>query len=142
MSVFTIKTNDFRRVVATAKSKADTTCEKKKQTQKGSSQLVAMTLKPGEDIGWERHSDTDQYLFIVKGSAKIMTIEAPVTKSGFLGDAKETISIARKGDSVLIPKGAYHNVQNQCKQHRLRLWSLYVPQEHAPTRVDVVKPSK
>jgi mannose-6-phosphate isomerase-like protein (cupin superfamily) len=45
--------SDFRRVIATGKR----------------SQLVLMSIPPGEDIGSEVHPDTDQILFVSTGKA-------------------------------------------------------------------------
>ncbi len=36
------------------------------------SQLVVMSLKPGEDIGEEVHNDIDQFIRIEEGEAKVV----------------------------------------------------------------------
>ena len=91
---------DFRRVVWTGKH----------------TQLVIMTIPPGEEIGEEVH-DVDQILTFVSGVA-----EARV------GD--ETASVA-SGDLVVVPAGTRHNFVNT-GPNPLVLYTVYGPPEHAP----------
>ncbi len=91
---------DFRRVVWTGKH----------------TQLVIMTIPPGEEIGEEVH-EVDQILTFVGGVA-----EARV------GD--ETASVA-SGDLVVVPAGTRHNFVNT-GPNPLVLYTVYGPPEHAP----------
>lgn len=96
----TRKNADFRRVLYTGKY----------------SQLVLMSLKPGEEIGAETHDDVDQFFRFEAGEGKVIIdgIEHPV------GD----------GDAVVISAGAKHNVVNVSKNSSLKLCTIYSPPEH------------
>lgn len=99
LSMETLENDDFRRVLFTAKR----------------SQLVVMSLDPGEEIGAETH-EGDQ----------IIRIEA-----GF-GTAKledEEHSIAG-GSIVFIPGGTEHNIINISDKEELKLYAIYAPPEH------------
>lgn len=79
------------------------------------SQLAAMSLKPGEDIGEEAHGELDQFLFIVEGKGKVV-----------LDGAEHQVD----DDSVIIvPAGVKHNVLNT-SQEDLKLYTIYAPAEH------------
>jgi mannose-6-phosphate isomerase-like protein (cupin superfamily) len=80
------------------------------------SQLVVMSLKPGEDIGEEVHSDIDQFLRIEEGEAKVVL------------DGKET---EIKDDwAAVVPAGVKHNVINTSQDKDLKLYTVYSPAEH------------
>jgi mannose-6-phosphate isomerase-like protein (cupin superfamily) len=96
----TKKNSDFRRVLYTGKH----------------SQLVLMSLKPGEEIGMETHSDVDQFFRFDDGEGKVIIdgVEHPV----------------KNGTGVVVPAGAKHNVINTSKQKELKLYTIYSPPEH------------
>jgi mannose-6-phosphate isomerase-like protein (cupin superfamily) len=96
----TEKNDDFRRVLYTGKY----------------SQLVLMSLKPGEEIGEETHKDVDQFFRFEKGEGK-------VTIDGVGHSIKD-------GDAVIVPAGAKHNVINMSKRANLKLYTIYSPPEH------------
>ncbi|MBU0572477.1 cupin domain-containing protein [Patescibacteria group bacterium] len=80
------------------------------------SQLVVMSLKPGEDIGEEIHSDVDQFIRIEEGEAKVVL------------DGEET---EIKDDwATVIPAGAKHNIINTSQEKELKLYTIYTPAEH------------
>ena len=56
----TLKNDNFRKVLYTAKH----------------SQLVLMSLKPGEDIGMETHEHNDQFLRFEAGQGKVLVDDA------------------------------------------------------------------
>ncbi|MDD2823552.1 MAG: cupin domain-containing protein [Candidatus Daviesbacteria bacterium] len=58
-------------------------------------QVVIMSINPGEDIGSEVHADTDQVLYLVSGEGKVVLNgeEAPF----------------KAGDIVLVHAGTEHN---------------------------------
>jgi len=58
-------------------------------------QLVVMRLKPGEEIGMEKHSNSSQFIRVESGKAKAIIGE----KKYYLKD----------GDAVIMPK-SYHNI--------------------------------
>lgn len=80
------------------------------------SQLVVMSLKPGEDIGMETHGDVDQFIRVEAGSGKAVL------------NGKE--HILEDGSAVVIPAGVEHNVVNTSGTEPLKLYSIYSPPEH------------
>lgn len=78
-------------------------------------QLVLMSLKPGEEIGEETHPDVDQFFRFDEGSGKVVIdgIEHEVSN----------------GFGVVVPAGAKHNVINTGATE-LKLYTLYSPPEH------------
>jgi mannose-6-phosphate isomerase-like protein (cupin superfamily) len=96
----TKKNTDFRRVLYTGKF----------------SQLVLMSLKPGEEIGEEVHDTVDQFFRFEEGEGVVIIdgVEHPV------GD----------GIAIIVPSGARHNVINKSSKKNLRLYTIYSPPEH------------
>ncbi len=80
------------------------------------SQLVLMSLKPGEEIGEEVHRKVDQFFRFEKGTGKV-SIDG-VNK------------LVTNGDAVIVPAGAKHNVINTSKTKELKLYTIYSPPEH------------
>ena len=80
------------------------------------SQLVLMTLKPGEDIGLETHDGVDQFIRVEAGQGMAIL------------DGKE--HTLRDGSAVVIPAGTQHNVVNRSSSESLKLYTLYTPPEH------------
>ncbi|MDE2030733.1 MAG: cupin domain-containing protein [Patescibacteria group bacterium] len=80
------------------------------------SQLVLMSLLPGEEIGVEIHKDNDQFFRFEKGEGKVL-----INNNEYIvGD----------GDAVVIPSGAEHNVMNISKTEPLKLYTIYSPAHH------------
>jgi len=96
----TEKNTDFRRILYTGKY----------------SQLVLMSLKPGEEIGEETHEDVDQFFRFEKGEGKVI-----------IDDLEHKV---KDGDAVIVPAGARHNVVNTSKRMNLNLYTIYSPPEH------------
>jgi len=96
----TEKNTDFRRVLYTGKY----------------SQLVLMSLKPGEEIGEETHDDVDQFFRFEEGEGKVII------------DGVE--HRVKDGNGVIVPAGARHNVINTSKRVNLKLYTIYSPPEH------------
>jgi mannose-6-phosphate isomerase-like protein (cupin superfamily) len=94
------RNSDFRRVLYTGKH----------------SQLVLMSLKPGEEIGMETHNDVDQFFRFEDGEGKVII------------DGVE--HLVRDGTGVIVPSGAEHNVVNTSKSSELKLYTIYSPPEH------------
>jgi mannose-6-phosphate isomerase-like protein (cupin superfamily) len=106
----TMQNDNFRKVLNTAKH----------------SQLVVMSLLPGEEIGTEVH-DLDQFIRFESGRGKVIL------------DGKEH----RVEDdwAVVIPAGVEHNVINTSDREKMKLYSIYSPPEHPegtvhPTKAD------
>ena len=87
-------------------------------------QVVVMTLQPGEDIGAEVHPDNDQVLLFTEGTAR----------AEVAGETREV----GVGDLVVVPAGTEHNFTNT-GSGVLRLVTIYGPPDHAP---DTVHPTK
>ncbi len=94
-----LENENFRKVVYTAKF----------------SQLVVMSLKPKEEIGFEIH-DVDQFFRFEQGSGKVVIDETEYTVGN--------------GDAVIIPAGSKHNVINTSDTSPLKLYTLYCPPHH------------
>ena len=80
------------------------------------SQLVVMTLRPGEEIGMERHQGRDQFIRVEAGEGEAL-----------IDGERHAL---RDGSAVVIPGGAEHNVVNTSRSEPLRLYTLYSPPEH------------
>jgi mannose-6-phosphate isomerase-like protein (cupin superfamily) len=105
----TLANNYFRKVLFTGKH----------------AQLVVMCLKPGEEIGNEVHPKVDQFFRIEQGRAL------------FVFRGKKIV--AKNGDAVIVPAGTYHNVINDAKTIRLKLYTLYSPPNHPDGTVHKTK---
>ena len=84
-------------------------------------QLTVMSLAPGEEIGLEAHEETDQFLRVEDGTAKVV-----------LGASKDKLDDIRELTddwAVIVPAGTWHNVINVGKTP-LKLYSIYTPPEH------------
>ena len=93
-------TNDkFRQVLYTAQN----------------SQLVIMSIKPGEEIGEEVHQ-LDQFIRVEQGEGKAVL-------NGAEHDLKD-------GSAVLVPAGTTHNIVNVSESQSLKLYTLYAPPHH------------
>jgi mannose-6-phosphate isomerase-like protein (cupin superfamily) len=78
------------------------------------SQLVLMSLLPGEEIGEEVH-DVDQFLRVEKGEGKAV----------MNGDAQDISD----GSVILVPSGTKHNIINGTNGP-MKLYTLYMPPHH------------
>lgn len=81
------------------------------------SQLVVMSLKPGEEIGNEIHNNVDQFFRIEEGKAKVV-----------VANGKEEF-IVEEDDVFIIPAGTWHNVIN-IGDGELKLYTIYSPPNH------------
>lgn len=80
------------------------------------SQLVVMSIAPGEDIGMETHNDVDQFFRIEAGNGKAIL------------NGKE-YNLA-DGYAVVVPAGTEHNIINSSKSEPLKLYTIYSPPNH------------
>ncbi len=80
------------------------------------SQLVLMTLRPGEEIGEEVHDNLDQFFRIEEGKGKVII------------DGTE--HMVEDGFAAIVPAGAKHNVVNTSSGEPLKLYTIYSPPEH------------
>jgi mannose-6-phosphate isomerase-like protein (cupin superfamily) len=68
-------------------------------------QVTLMSINVGDDVGLERHADTDQFLRIEEGEA---LVQVGKTRN----QLKNMRTHAKSGDAILIPAGTWHNVIN------------------------------
>ena len=83
----------------------------------GRAQGAVMTIAPGEREGdaQNRHSQADQWLYVVEGSGTAVVEDKP--------------HALRPGVLLLIEKGERHEVRNDGQQP-LKTLNLYVPPEY------------
>ena len=105
----TVANEDYRRVLFTGPN----------------TQLVLMTLKPGEEIGEETHEEHDQFIRVEAGEGVVL-----------LNDKRTALA---DGSAVVIPAGTRHNVVNTSKSESLKLYTLYSPPEHPDGTVQHTK---
>ena len=96
----TIANENFRKVLFTGKY----------------SQLVLMSLKPGEEIGAEVHETIDQFI----------RVEAGEGKTRVEGEEKKCVD----GAAIVVPAGANHNFINTSTSEALKIYTIYSPPEH------------
>ena len=104
----TLDNENFRKVLFTAKN----------------SQLVVMSLAPGEEIGEEVH-DLDQFIRVESGEAVAIL------------DGEE--SSIKDDWAVVIPAGTRHNIVNTSGTAKLKLYTIYSPPEHPEGTVHKTK---
>lgn len=80
------------------------------------SQLVVMSIAPGEDIGMETHNDVDQFF----------RIEAGIGRAVLNGKEYSL----EDGSAVVVPAGTEHNIINSSKSEPLKLYTIYSPPNH------------
>lgn len=80
------------------------------------SQLVLMSIAPGEEIGMETHDGIDQFIRIEGGRGKAVLdgVDHPL----------------EDGTAVVISAGTRHNIINLSGTVALKLYTLYSPPEH------------
>jgi mannose-6-phosphate isomerase-like protein (cupin superfamily) len=88
------------------------------------SQLVIMSIAPGEEIGLETHP-VDQVLYVIDGEGVAV-----------VGGSKSEFE---KGDAVCVPAGERHNVVNTGHEP-MKLVTVYSPPQHPAGLVQAVNP--
>lgn len=79
-------------------------------------QVVVMTLQPGEEIGLEKHEGHDQFIRIESGEG-IAILDGEQHR-------------LEDGVALVIPAGTQHNVLNTSRSEAMRLYTIYAPPEH------------
>lgn len=105
----TLENTNFRKVLYTGKH----------------SQLVLMSLKPGEEIGSEIHADNDQFFRFEAGQGKCLI--------------DDTEYMVEDGSAIVVPAGARHNVINVSETEDLKMYTIYSPAHH---KDQIVRASK
>lgn len=95
-----IANGDFRRVLYTG----------------AHTQLVLMSLQPGEEIGLEVHPENDQFFRIDAGEGEVE-----------IDGVRHSVT---DGSAVVVPAGAEHNLINTSGSQELKLYTLYSPPHH------------
>jgi mannose-6-phosphate isomerase-like protein (cupin superfamily) len=103
----TLENENYRKVLYTAKN----------------SQLVLMSIQPGDEIGEEVHS-LDQFIRFEAGEAKVV-----------IDDIEHDVEADW---AVVIPAGSTHNVVNTGNVP-LKLYSIYAPAEHKDGTIHATK---
>ena len=106
----TIKNTNYRKVLHTTKL----------------SQLVLMSIEPGDEIGMEVHKQGDQFIRIEAGEGESV-----------LDGKKEAL---KDGSALVVAAGVHHNIINTSKTKALKLYAVYTPPEHKDGTIDKVKP--
>ena len=96
----TVDNSNFRQVLYTGKH----------------TQLVLMSLAPGEEIGQEVHAENDQFFRFEAGQGRVV-----------IDDNQYDVA---DGSAVIVPAGASHNVINTSDSESLKLYTLYSPSHH------------
>lgn len=105
----TLANEDYRRVIFTGEH----------------TQLVLMTLAPGDEIGRETHEGHDQFIRVEAGTGEVLM------------DGR--VQPVSDGSAFVIPSGVEHNVTNTSADEPLRLYTLYSPPEHPDGTVQRTK---
>jgi mannose-6-phosphate isomerase-like protein (cupin superfamily) len=82
-------------------------------------QFVLMSIKPGEEIGMEKHDKIDQFIRIEKGKGELQ----------IKNNNKITKYDLYDGIGIIIPSGTFHNVINTGNKP-LKIYNIYTPPEH------------
>jgi mannose-6-phosphate isomerase-like protein (cupin superfamily) len=105
----TLKNKNFRKVLYTAQHL----------------QLVLMSLKPGEEIGEEIHTTSDQFFRFESGKGKCII------------DGNEYQ--VENDDVIIVPAGAKHNVINTHKKDALKMYTIYAVPQHIDGLINTTK---
>ena len=93
-------------------------------------QMTLMSIEVGSEIGLEVHDDTDQFLRIEQGEARVV-----------MGKSQDNLDFeAEAGDdfAIFIPSGYWHNVINTGDEP-LKVYSIYAPAHHPAGTVHKTK---
>jgi mannose-6-phosphate isomerase-like protein (cupin superfamily) len=88
------------------------------------SQLVVMSLEPGEEIGEKIHA-VDQIIYCVKGEGEALV--------------EHQAGEFEKGVAILIPAGVSHNIRNTGEEP-LKVFTVYAPPAHPAGTRQASKP--
>lgn len=105
----TLDNNFFRQVLHTSKN----------------FQLVVMSLKPNEEIGFKVHSENDQFFRFESGKGKAIIDNIEYEFSA--------------GDCVIVPMSAKHNIINTSDTDYLKFYTIYGPPHHKDKTVRKTK---
>lgn len=84
-------------------------------------QMTLMTIPVGGQVGLEVHPDTDQFLRLEQGKAKVM-----------MGPSEDNLDQEWQAEddwAIFVPAGTWHNILNDGDEP-LKLYSIYAPPHH------------
>jgi mannose-6-phosphate isomerase-like protein (cupin superfamily) len=84
-------------------------------------QMTVMSVKPGGEIGFEKHDKNDQFIRVEQGQARIV-----------MGKSKDKMTfdkIVSDDWAIFIPAGFWHNIINEGNKP-LKVYAIYAPPEH------------
>lgn len=84
-------------------------------------QMTTMSIEVNGEVGLEIHKDTDQFLRVEAGKARVLV--------GKTKDALDFEQEAKDDDAIFIPSGYWHNILN-IGDEPLKLYSIYAPPHH------------
>lgn len=93
-------------------------------------QVTLMSIPVGEDIGLEKHPETDQFIRLDGGRGRAQ-----------MGPSEDDLTFDQEvsdGWCVLVPAGSWHNITN-IGDEPMQLYTVYAPQHHAPGTIHAVK---
>jgi len=108
----TLENTDYRRVIFTSDY----------------SQLVLMSIPVGDDIELEIHPYVDQFFRIEQGNGEVIIGKEQIRRYNI-----------KDRTGLIVPHNTYHRIVNTGNVP-LKLYSIYSPPNHPPTRIDRVKP--
>lgn len=85
-------------------------------------QLTTMSIEVGGEVGLEVHPDTDQFLRVEAGKAKVV-----------MGPSEDSLDQewdAEDDFAIFVPANTWHNIIN-VGDEPLKLYSIYAPPHHA-----------
>ncbi len=88
------------------------------------SQLVVMSIPPGEEVGEETHEHVEQTLYFSSGTGEAIL--------------NGTVSTVVEGDVVVISPGTRHNFKNTGTEP-WKIFTVYAPPNHINGRVHATK---
>lgn len=84
-------------------------------------QMTLMSIPVGGDVGFEVHSDTDQFLRLERGRGRVQ-----------MGPDKDDLSFDEEVSDdwvVIVPQGFWHNITN-IGDEPMKIYSIYAPPHH------------
>lgn len=93
-------------------------------------QMTLMNIEVGSEVGLEVHDDTDQFLRIEQGEAKIV-----------MGDSPDNLTFEATAEddfAIFVPSGYWHNIIN-IGDEPLKMYSIYAPSHHPAGTIHTTK---
>lgn len=92
-------------------------------------QVVLMSVPVKDQLGWEVHTENDQFFRIERGRARIQVKNRETSKSF-------SEYVLTDGMTTIIPTGTWHNVINASRTKDLKMYTIYGPPHHPKNRMD------